>query len=270
MENKKIIKVVVIIFAVIIAFALIEILIKFLLGVAQNMYEKSEERKQEEIEYNSDASKSKRQVTTFLDNIISAIKEKDYSYIMTCLDDNYKQYMFNNNIEELKTHIEKNYNIEGEYEYQNIDLDGGIYQVTIKMPNNNSKTFTVNILGENNCSLFLGNYTAFMKRNEIKITSDLTYNVSYYYETSDLKAYVVDVKNTSSGDINISFSNASKLVSYDGRVFTGSIPARKSIKSGEITRIEFKFLRRSLPGSYIQFDITKNDVKETMQIDLSN
>ena len=183
-----------------------------MLGKVNEYSDKKKEEKKQEEAYNSEASKTERQIRTFIDNIYSAIKDKDYAYISMCLDKNYNECIFDNSIENLKEYIENNIVIDDSYIISKISQDEGLYQVLIGVQSENSyntQTFTVNVIDENECELMLGEYSSFKKNNEIAKYSNLSYNLVYNYRTPDIVSYLIDITNFTDEEIVIEFNETS-------------------------------------------------------------
>lgn len=268
MENKKIIKISIIVLIVMFSFAFIEIGIKALAAKITEFSEtRKEEKKAEEI-YNSDESKLERQIRTFIANICDAIKDEDYEYVMLSLNENYSQYMFNKDINNLKTFIQENIMIGAEYEIVRVELKGAFYEVLVGIQTGEqykSNTFTVEVIDENTFSLMFGSYTKFKPISEKAYYSDLQYEIVYYYETTELMTYVIDIKNISEINYTMKFKNTTQYA-CDGEMFEGTLPKDAELKPNEHKKIEVTFKKRSEAIAFLQLNIEKNAILEEIKI----
>lgn len=273
MDNKKIVRIIITIILIVFAFALLEIAIRALFGFFGKASDKIKDNNQEKVAYNSEKQKAERQVTNFLDYYFDAIKDGDYNYAYNNLHEAYREYMFNDNIDSFKSYIKENFPYLESVEYTSINRKGGLYQVVAKFSSGDSfqnNNLTVKIVGETECDLLFGNYNVFEKRSEVSNYKNLRYSLSFLYETSATKVYVVDVKNNSTEDISLEFNDVSRFVSTAGYVFDGTKPESRVIKAGENYRIRLAFEKDAIGESSLELDTTANGVKQFIKIYFSD
>ena len=271
MENKKLIKIGLIVIGVFFIFALIEAGIRGLLQISNYFSEQKEEKKQEEVVYNSDKETTKRQITTFLDNIFEAIDDADYQYVFDALDEVYREYMFHNEINELKEYIEENISFRAKHKYIRINQSGGMYQVLVGITEGSSyssHSFTVKVINSNQCTFMFDEYTSMQKEQDQATYPNVIYHLSYYYETPDITGYVIDVENITSDDIKIEFQDSAKLVSLNGEIYEGNQPNSILVKPNQEVQIELLFLKQTSGNSYLQLNVMENDVPKQVLINL--
>lgn len=271
--SKKTIRIIITVVMIIFAFALLEIAIRALFGLFGNVSDKIEEKKQEKIVYNSEKEKAHRQVTTFLDYYFDALKDGDYYYAFYNLHEAYRAYMFEDDIDKFEEYIKENFPVIENVEYTNINRKGGLYQVIASFTSGDSaynKNLTVKIVGENECDLLFGDYNVFEKRSEVSNYKVLRYSLSYLYETSTAKVYVVDIHNNSMQDVSLEFNDVSRFVSTAGYVFDGTKPASSIIKPGETYRVRLAFAKDVMGESSLELDTNENGVKRLVKIYFSD
>lgn len=260
MENKSIIKICAIIFGVFIIFAIIEISIKVITQKVNDFSEqKTEEKRQEEI-YNSDESIEEREVRDYTKVICQAIEDRDYDYIWQALDEVYRKYKFNDNIEELKTYI-NNISFGDKYDVTYTNKTGYLYQVTVGITSGesySSKSFTINVKEVNAKKFMFDEYTNLEEMSETAVYSDLNYEIIYYYNNSVVKTYVLKVKNVSSEDIKLEFLKTT-LVYHNGNMIYGNKPEVLELKPSESKNIEIYFSTARTSPSFLELDINKNN-----------
>lgn len=271
MDNKKLTKIALIILGVFFVLAIIETTIRALVGVGNRISQKQEEKKQEKIAYNSDKQTTQRQITSFLDNIFNAIKDKDYQYVFDSLDEVYKKYMFQNELNQLKTYIEKNINLGEKYDYIRTNQWGGMYQVLVGVTENNnysSQGYTVKVIDSNTCTFMFGEYTKLQEETAVANYTDIVYRITYSYETPDIMGYRVEIENLSSQEMTVRFADSPRIVLSDGENYQGNIPEHIAVKPNQKETIELLFLKQSGGKSYLEFNVMENNVQRKVSISL--
>ena len=271
MENKAIIKICAIVIGVFVMFAIIEISIK---GIGKKVNEfsekKEEEKKQEEI-YNSDEAVEERMVKDFINTVCKAIRDNDYDYLWQALDNAYRKYKFNDNIEELKTYINANVNLGETHQVTYTKKVGKIYIATVGVTNGDSyfsKYFTVDTKEENAFKFMFDEYVSMEEVSEIAAYSDLKFELIYKYDDSITKNYVIKVDNIIESDVNIKFTGTSLFYS-SGRKVSGSIPISLDLKSNESGEIEIYFRTDNNYPDSLELEIIKNGENKKYQINFS-
>ena len=91
MDKRRVFKICISVFLFFVAMAVLEIAIrgisKGISNIASNV---KEEKKQDEI-YNSESEIEKRNVKEFVDNVLKALQDDDYDYVIHYLD---RRYLF--------------------------------------------------------------------------------------------------------------------------------------------------------------------------------
>ncbi|MBQ9314981.1 MAG: hypothetical protein IJ220_08365 [Clostridia bacterium] len=271
MDKKKIIKICLIFILPFFVLALIETGIRALIGLSGKISQREEEKKQEQAEYNSDKQITQRQITTFIEDIVDAIGDKDYNYVFDSLDEAYREYKFNNEVNKLKEYMEEKINIGTKHEIIRINQNGGMYQVLLGITNGNlysSQSFTVKVQGINECTFMFDEYTNFNKMNETAKYTDVQYQLSYYYETPEAMGYIIDIEDLTAENIKIDFDESSKLVLTNGKTYKCGTISSIEIKPNESNRIEIVFPKQYIGKSYLQLNVTENDVPREIIISL--
>ena len=269
MDNKRIARIVITIVIIIFAFALLEIAIRAIVGLIKNVSDKMEERKQEKMEYNSEAQQAQRQVKAFLDEVFEAMNHGDMEYAFNCLREDYQEYMFHSDIDEFKEYVRSNLKLTEDYEYTNIIMRGGLYLTTVKFSDGErsyENRFTVRIVDEEKCNFMLGEYTSFKKRDETANYKDIRFYLNYEYATQTSKVYVIDIANQSNEDVNIDFTENGKYISTSGFVYVGSKPIASSIKAGDTYRIRLVFSKEAVGESSLELYTTINGTNHMVKL----
>lgn len=273
MSKKKMIRIIIIIFMVIFAFALVEIVIRLTAGAVKNVSDNFQKRNEEQTEYNSTPQKKQRQTISCLDNVFEALKDSDYKYVFDMLDENYREYMFHNDLKEFTDYAETDLKVDGEHEYTNIAQNGGLYQVTVRFNNGettSNKRFTVKVLGENTCSIMIGEYTMFKKMTEVAKYSNLKFNLSYCYQTLTSRVYVIDIQNLTNDNISMDFTDVVKIISSNGIVNPGTIPNSMTIAPRASYRIRPAF-PKDMPGeSSMLLNVKVNGASKEVRINFAD
>lgn len=271
MEQKKIIKFVVIILCIFILAAIFEISLKALSRKVEEFSEdRKEEKKQEEI-YNSESAQNERRIVEFTKIICEAVKDKDYNYLWSIIDTTYKKYKFNDDFEAFKTYV-NDISYGDSYEVTKVNKTGKLYQATIGVTTGKSYTskyITINSEDFNKLKFMFDEYITLKEMDEIAVSSDLSYNISFYYRTSGAIAYVVQIKNLSDKDINLEFSKTA-LVFSDATKLYGKNPEPLSLKANESKVVELYFGENNNGALYIQLELIKNGKNDINEIIFSS
>jgi len=271
MDKKKMMKIAFIVIAFFFALALIEASIRGMIVLVNHFSEKNEERKQEDVNFYSDEQKTQRQIIRFIDDIVVAIKDKDDDYVFRYLDKEYKEYIFENDVKKMHDYIKQNINMGEKYDFTRINQSGGMYQVLLGITSGEkfySQSFTVKVLGTNECSFFFGEYTHFEKKEQVASYPNTKYLITYYYETPDVMSYVLEVENLTNEDITLESTKPSKLISTSGKVYEGTTIEAITIEPYQKNRLEVVFLKQFGGQSTLQLSVTENDIPKEVMLTL--
>lgn len=271
MEKNKILKVCFIIIGFFFVLAIIESSIRAIAGLTNKAIQSKEEKKQEEIEYDSDEQREKRQVKLFLDDIIKAIKDNDYNYIYDSMDETYRECMFNDSINEVRTYMKSNIKIGENYDYMRMTKNGGMYQVLVGNSDDSvysSQGFSVRIIGDNKYSFMFDEYTLFKKVDSHATYSNLDYNLKCYYETTDTITCLLEIENLTFNSIEIDFVEPSKLVFINGNISIGNETDSIVVASNETNKVEITFTKQLAEKSFLKLNVLEDDVPKNIDISI--
>lgn len=271
MDKSKILKVCFVVLGFFFVLAIIESSIRAIVGVANNKIQEKEEKKQEEIKYASDEQKEKRQIEYFLEDIITAIKEKDYNYIFDSLDETYRECIFNNSINEIKEYMKNNVKISDDYEFLRVNQNGGMYQVLVGNSSDDiysAQSFSVRAVDENIYAFMFDEYTSFKKVESHAAYSNIDYKVKCIYENNDIVTCLVEIENLTSNPIEIDFNEPCKLVYVNGKVSIGNKLENLIINTNENSKIELTFAKQLAEKSFLKMNILEDDVPKKIDISL--
>lgn len=259
MENKSIVKICAITLGIFIIFAIIEISIKALTKKFSDYSEQKQEEKIQEEIYNSDAAVEEREVREYTKIICDAIEDKDYDYIWQALDETYKKYKFNDNLDELKSYID-NVDFGDEYAVTYTKKTGNLYQVMLGVTSGDkyfSKYFTIDVKEKNAKKFMFDEYTKIEELSEIAVYSGLDYEIIYYYNSGAIKAYVLKIKNTSKEEVKLEFSNTN-LGYHNGKRIKCNTQKNVVLNSEETKNVEIYFNTDKTSPSYLELELNKN------------
>lgn len=272
MDNKKVIKICVIIAFIILVAVIVEITVKNIAtGVNEFVENVKEEKKQEEI-YNSEESKTERQIDEFIKIIYEAIESKDYDYIYESLDETYKEYKFANNKQNMIDYIKENYSNVKYNQMLKANEVAGLYQVIVRVNIGNdlsSNYFTVNVKAENEYNLMFGEYINIQKTNVVCMDKNISYNINYLYETTDNSTYVLDTSNISESNIEIDINNI-VAVSPNGKSYPIKNVGKISLEPMGTKRIELSIKNQISVMEFIEIEGKANNEEFNVKLYLDN
>lgn len=272
MNKNKILKVCLIILAIFCIAAIVEISLRAITKSIADISQKVEEKKHEEIIYNSEEKQIEREIQTFIQNIINAIQDNDYDYIYSLLDSNYNKYKFNNEIEKMKKYIDENFPREANYVLTDINQYSGTYHIIISKEID--EVYTTQYLtairnGQNNYNLILENYEYIAKKDLKYVKDDIEYTISYEYRTSDITNYVIDITNKTNKVIDVKFDIVT-AASSNGKKFQSTLPENEIIGAYDTKRVEVAVLNKNILISSLQLETIQNSNKEIISFVFEN
>ena len=273
MGKNNFIKIGFIILGVFIVLAIIEISIRALSGKISEFSEnRKEEKKQEEI-YNSDEARTERRIQEFINVFYKAVEDKDYNYVWQIINETYRKYKFNDDINNLKTYLQSEFILGDSYVVTGVGKNGGLYQVLVGISSGDkytSRYFTIDI-DEENENLFMimfGEYYSIDEMDEVTSNEKIECRLDYYCVSPEIETYVLNIKNISEQDINITFKNTT-WGGYNGRKYNGTKPDAISLKTNESKRVEVYFSRRGNEASYLLLDLDISGEETSIKLNFS-
>lgn len=269
MGKNKAIKICLIVVLSIVFFTCMEIVIRGAYSKINNaVTDKKEEKKREEI-YNSEEEVTKRSVNTFVENVLKAIEEKDYDYVLHYLNETYYECFFDSNAEKLKSFLEDY--LMADSSYQIIDTEKSNYNYFVRVTFSgksgfHTKDITIQKLQNGNYKIMFGHYDNISTSNYVGKSNELTWTNTYSYFTEKARVFPVEIYNGSGEDINIDFEDiyAIGISGYKKRCNTidsVTVKAKEKIQV-DLTLIDYT-------EEIVMFDATfkTNDISENIRLD---
>lgn len=239
--NKKIVKIFLIFIGVFMLLAIVEISLKSVGSAVKDFSEqKQEEKRQEEI-YNSDTSVQSRETEKFVSDIYDAISKKQYQVVFNLLEPTYKECFFENDLDNFKNYVENTMFLGNEYRVVNVNQKKNYANVSVGITSGETyktQTCIVKSIDENTSNIIFGDYTNITKSVETNATSsNVRYDIKYYFELSSQGIFVVKATNLSNSEVSLSFSDVN-FETNNGRKSVGEITEKITLKPNESQEIK--------------------------------
>ena len=272
MDKRRVIKITILIIGVIFIATLLELGIRFIASSINENIENKVLQEQEEKIYNSYGETVKRNIELFLEDILDAINNKDYTHVFTCLESTYKKYMFDDDIEKMKAYIEKELSGLTNYEIIKISSKAFIHNVIVGISSEDgyaTKTFTIKAIDEENFSIMFGEFNSIKEENLKYSLEKFDFNVNYAYSVSEFLVYVLDISNKTKETADFKFNSISMIYS-SGNLKNGKVPDEFKLGGGETKRVELVFSKTMITESILNLDLNINDVSQIIKMIFEN
>ena len=268
MDKRRVFKICISVFLFFVAMAVLEIAIrgisKGISNIASNV---KEEKKQDEI-YNSESEIAKRNVKEFVDNVLKALQDDDYDYVIHYLDRRYLFYFFDNDKEKAKSSLSDFLGSESNYQIANVSDAEQRYYVNIGFTSgDNFYTKYITVFGTNveNYRLMFGYYDYIVSSDYYTKVNDLSFDNNFNYSIGGEIIYPIDITNNSGEQVEIEFTRK-YLLGVTGTPIECNGPEKIIIKPNEKQRIELysKEVREDI--LYLNMDIKINGIDEKIKM----
>ena len=233
-------------------------------NIASNV---KEEKKQDEI-YNSESEIAKRNVKEFVDNVLKALQDDDYDYVIHYLARRYLFYFFDNDKEKAKSSLSDFLGSESNYQITNVSDAEQRYYVNIGFTSgDNFYTKYITVFGTNveNYRLMFGYYDYIVSSDYYTKVNDLSFDNNFNYSIGGEIIYPIDITNNSGEQVEIEFTRK-YLLGVTGTPIECNGPEKIIIKPNEKQRIELysKEVREDI--LYLNMDIKINGIDEKIKM----
>lgn len=210
MKNKKIVRICFIVILSIIFFTCLEIAIRNIHGKVTNVIENKEKEKEIEKIYNSEKEVERRAVNKFVENVLKAIEEKDYNYVIHYIDEAYYKCFFDSDEEKLKSFLES-YLI-SDFSYQVADMEKSNYKyfVRIVFSKENvirTKVITVQETQNENYKILFDRFDYIATSSYLGNSNGLTWSNTYKYADDNARVFPIEIYNYLEEEVNVEFDN---------------------------------------------------------------
>lgn len=271
MDKRKVIKIFIITIVFFIMMAILEISLKNVGILIQEYSEKKELEKEQQKIYNSDSSVEIRQVEKIVDDVYIALENKKYEVVYNLLNSTYKYCFFENDFEKFKSFVQEELFLGEKHNIVEVTKKSGNYIVLVGITKGEiykTQTCAVEIIDENTYCIMFDGILKLIKTNNISAeNNNIKYKLKYYYETSDLGIFVLDVINSSDENVNIELNNI-YFESSDSQKYNATAFGDFSISANQNSQIMISYKKTYYSLKYLNFVETRNGKTADINMEL--
>ena len=245
LKRKKLLAIAGVVIVLIVSLIVVENSIKGINNALENKDQTLNLEEQKKLYENSKEYKEELKLTGIIYDFQKLLAEKNLGKIYDLIDEDYKDYKFQNNREKFDDYMSSYILDDAELSLQTYQKVNGRYVCRV-LANNGEvyNSFIVLICpsdDETSYTLIFDNISS-IKKKDLTITRDnLKINVLYAVSAENTLVYLVEYTNTGKKDIRYEYENVNLKDSNDNTFTTTSKQESITLKPGESTRQELVF-----------------------------
>ena len=208
MDKRKVFKICMSIFLFFVILAIIEISVRGISSKISDIVTAKKEEKEEYEFYNSESEVAKRNVKDFANNILEAIVDKDYEYVIYYFNETYLKYFYDGDKTKAKADLENYIEDGATYLISDItDVDNKYYVSIVfsKEDTIHTKYLTIYDLANGSYNVMFGYYNYVTSSGYSTQANGLRFENTYTYSVGGTRVYPVSIYNNSGKEVEIEF-----------------------------------------------------------------
>lgn len=248
MEKKKLIRIGLIALALMIGLIIFENTIRGTKNLISDIKEKREGEERKETYEQSAEYQKEVELNNCFSEIVKLLEEKNTDKLYELLNDNYKDYKFENSKEKFEEYMQKYMTVDAKLTLQDYEQSGNTYRCRVLRENASGEytSFAMSVImitGESKYQVLFDNIVTLEKTNIKLSKGGIECNILYKATSNGVLNYNIEYKNV--GKTDISFECLSIVVSdeHSGQYTAQNQQETITLKPGETKRQNAVFMK---------------------------